>query len=178
MRLKVVPCTQQNAKRFVNAHHRHHSAKISAIFCVAVVDESNSVRGVAMCGWPVARRYSDGFTIEVNRVATDGCGNACSALLGACRRIAFELGYRRIITYTLHEEGGGSLRGAGWKLDSTSAGGASSNWHTRKGRSIDMKQEQKCRWISVNARALSGDVMWPEDDHDAGQLNMFEAAAQ
>lgn len=102
-----MPCTLDRAKRFVDAHHRHHTAKIQAVFCVAVADDTNTVRGVAMVGWPVARHYSDGVTIEVNRVATDGCKNACSALLGACRRIAFELGYRRIITYTLHEEGGG-----------------------------------------------------------------------
>ncbi len=85
MKLKIVPCTLKRAKAFVNAHHRHHKEKLSSIFCVAVVDESNTVRGVAQVGWPVARNISDGLTIEVNRVATDGCENACSALLGAWR---------------------------------------------------------------------------------------------
>ena len=176
MKLKIVPCTLKRAKAFVNAHHRHHKDKLRSIFCVAVVDESNTVRGVAQVGWPVARNISDGLTIEVNRVATDGCKNACSALLGACRRIAFEMGYRRIITYTLHEEGGGSLRGAGWMLDSETAGGSSIQWHNRGGRLINMKEAHasKCRWVSYNPKAAECAPVWPEPEDDLSQTDMFE----
>jgi len=35
-------------------------------------------------------------------------------LYGACRRAAFAMGYRRIITYTQADETGASLRGAGF----------------------------------------------------------------
>jgi hypothetical protein len=59
--------------------------------------------------------FDNGLTLEVNRVATDGCPNACSALYGAARRACFALGYQRLITYTLNTEPGSSLRGAGWK---------------------------------------------------------------
>jgi hypothetical protein len=47
------------------------------------------------------------------RVCTDGTPNACSALYGACRRIAKAMGYTRVITYTLADEDGASLRAVG-----------------------------------------------------------------
>ena len=81
-RLRVVPCTVEKAKEYVDATHRHHTSSTSARFCVAVIDEAGLVRGVAMIGRPVARLLDDGWTLEVNRVATDGCENACSALYG------------------------------------------------------------------------------------------------
>ena len=48
------------------------------------------------------------------RVCTLGHPNACSMLLGACRRVARSLGYRRLVSYTLKSEPGTSLRAAGW----------------------------------------------------------------
>lgn len=69
-----------------------------------------------MIGRPVARALDDGLTLEVNRVATDGAKNACSALYGAAWRAARALGYRRLVTYTLATEPGTSLDAAGWKV--------------------------------------------------------------
>jgi hypothetical protein len=66
----------------------------------------------------------NGWTLEVNRVATDGTPNACSALYGAAWRATKALGYKRLITYTLPEEGGSSLRGAGWKCLGEAGGGS------------------------------------------------------
>jgi hypothetical protein len=83
-------------------------------FSQAVVDQSGTVRGVAIVGRPNARGYDDGWTLEVTRCCTDGCKDACSALYGAARRAAFALGYRRLITYTAKREGGASLRAAGF----------------------------------------------------------------
>lgn len=72
---------------------------------------------MVVVGRPVARAFDDGLTLEVTRLCVaDGVRNACSKLYGAARRVVFELGYDRIITYTLAEEEGASLRGAGWKL--------------------------------------------------------------
>jgi hypothetical protein len=82
---------------------------------VAVVDEGGLTRGVAIVGRPVSRVLDDGWTLEVSRVATDGVRNGCSMLYGACRRAAFALGYRRLVTYVLSTEPGTSLRAAGWK---------------------------------------------------------------
>ena len=170
-RLKVVPCFQSDAKAFVALHHRHHKPPLGCIFCVACVDEAGTVRGVAMVGRPVARMLTDGLTAEVTRVATDGCPNACSFLLGACRRIAFELGYRKIITYTLPAEGGASLRGAGWQHDGQAGGGS---W-SREGRQRedDHPLDIKTRWISTSSKAHQGSVVWPEPDEDLSQIGLF-----
>lgn len=110
------------ACNFVRRFHRHHKPPVGHKFSVACNDGVKVV-GVAMVGRPVARMTDDGETLEVNRVATDGTKNACSFLYGACRRAAFSLGYRRLITYTLPSEGGVSLKAAGWKLIGERGGG-------------------------------------------------------
>jgi len=115
-RIRIVPISFADAKAFVAEHHRHHAPPRGHKFSVAVADEIGDVRGVAMIGRPVARMLDDGLTLEVNRVATDGCANACSALYGAAWRAAKALGYERLITYTLASEPGSSLRGAGWTV--------------------------------------------------------------
>jgi hypothetical protein len=105
-----------DANRFVAEHHRHHQPVVGHKFSVGVCDDTGALRGVAIVGRPVARRLYDGFTLEVNRVATDGCKNACSALYGACWRAAKAQGYRKLITYTLTSEPGTSLVAAGWRV--------------------------------------------------------------
>lgn len=81
-------------------------------------------------GRPVARHQDDGWTLEVTRCCTDGTKNAASMLYGAARRAAFNLGYKRIITYTLQTEPGTSLRAAGWNELGVAGGGT---WN-RRGR--------------------------------------------
>jgi hypothetical protein len=66
----------------------------------------------------------DGVTVEITRLCTNGTRNAYSFLYGAATRAAFALGYQRIGTYTLPEEGGASLRAAGWKLIGERGGGS------------------------------------------------------
>lgn len=114
-RLTVIAVPLAEANEFVRLHHRHHKPTVGHKFSMGVADENGTVRGVAIIGRPVGRYLDDGQTLEVNRVATDGCPNACSALYGAARRATFALGYRRLITYTLVSEPGTSLRAAGWK---------------------------------------------------------------
>jgi hypothetical protein len=115
-RLRVVPISFAEAAAFVVQFHRHHPAPRGHKFSMAVADEQGAVRGVATVGRPVSRHLDDGWTLEVNRVATDGAKNACSMLYGAAWRAAKALGYRKLITYTLASEPGTSLRAAGWKL--------------------------------------------------------------
>ena len=171
-RLTVVPCTQQRAKDFIKHHHRHHRPPLGAILCLAVVDEDRAVRGVAMVGRPVTRLLDDGLTAEVNRVATDGCANACSALLGAARRAVFAMGYRRIITYTLPEEGGASLRGAGWTNDRTTNGRP--GWDSRAhGNTPDHLKQRKHRWVSINAKTPDAPIQWPAEPEDTAQLSLI-----
>ena len=72
--------------------------------------------GVGIAGRPVARGLDDGKTVEITRVCTTGTRNACSKLYGALCRAAAAIGYERAVTYTLAEEPGDSLRGAGCEV--------------------------------------------------------------
>ena len=121
-RLAIVPCDGKAAEAFIRQHHRHHLPPQGYKFCLAVADEAGMVRGVATVGRPVARHLDDGRTLEVTRVATDGCPNACSALYAAAWRAARALGYQRLVTYTLATEPGTSLRAAGWRVVGEVAG--------------------------------------------------------
>lgn len=115
-RLRLVPLSLAQANEHVAAWHRHNRPVPGAKFCIGAADGSGVLHAVAIAGRPVARGYDDGDTIEVVRVASDGYRNANSMLYGACKRAAFALGYRRVITYTQADESGSSLRAAGWKV--------------------------------------------------------------
>lgn len=152
MSLRIVPVTLEEANAFVAVHHRHHKPTIGHKFSIAVADNSG-VRGVAIVGRPVARGSDDGWTLEVNRCCTDGIRNGCSMLYGAAWRAAKALGYTRLITYTLPQEGGASLRAAGWTLIGLRGGG---NWNTPARPRIDtdeLLRGQKSLW-SVAASNL------------------------
>ncbi len=146
MSLAVRPITLRAANAFVEQHHRHHKPARGCVFCVSVWKDE-TLRGVAIFGRPKARMLQDGVTGEVTRVCTDGTRNACSKLYAVVARTARSLGYERIFTYTLPEEGGASLRAAGWTLDSDLAGGGS--W-SREGRTrVDQHPlDTKVRWAA------------------------------
>ncbi|MES2262129.1 MAG: XF1762 family protein [Pseudomonadota bacterium] len=144
--IRVTPISLAEANAFVAQHHRHHQPVPGAKFCIAVSDAAGTVRGVAIVGRPVARGLDDGWTLEVNRCCTDGARNACSMLYGAAWRAARAIGYRRLLTYTLPEEGGASLRAAGWRDLGLRGGG---NWNTAARPRIDTAQVlrgQKTLW--------------------------------
>lgn len=125
-KLAIVPMTLDEANAFVREHHRHHKPVPGAKFCIGVAHSEDGiwqVVGVAIVGRPIARMLDDDWTLEVNRTCTNGTRNANSMLYGACRRVAFGLGYRRLITYTLPAEGGGSLTAAGWRCIGEAGGG-------------------------------------------------------
>lgn len=146
MSLTLVPLTYAEAVAFIADHHRHHRPPVGHKFSIGAADANGRIVGVAMVGRPVARHLDDGLTLEINRVATDGTRNANSLLYGACRRAAWALGYRRLVTYTLPEEGGASLRAAGYRLIGEAGGGS---WNTPgAGRPrIDLHPTQvKWRW--------------------------------
>lgn len=135
--LRVVPCSLRDAQRYIAATHRHHKDQPlpGHKMSIAVQDADGVLRGVAMIGnpsSPVLQR--DPLLVEIRRVCTDGSRNACSMLYGAARRALRAMGYETIITYTLPEEGGASLRAAGFVLDKADAGGRSADWHNRRGR--------------------------------------------
>jgi hypothetical protein len=144
VRLTIVPCRLEDANAFIRRHHRHHGPLRFHKFSVAVVDGRAVTRGVAIVGRPVARALDDGRTLEVSRVATDGVRNGCSMLYGACRRAAFALGYRRLVTYVLCTEPGTSLRAAGWMYAGEIRG---KPWNTPRRRRADRHPlGNKHRW--------------------------------
>lgn len=144
--MELTPITLREARTYVEQNHRHHRAPQGGIFAVAV-SEGDNVRGVAIVGRPVARMAADGWTAEVTRVCTDGARNACSMLYRAAWRACRAMGYRRLITYTLPEEGGASLRGAGFQLIGEAGGGA---WGRKSRPRIDTHPTQeKLRWEIV-----------------------------
>jgi hypothetical protein len=139
-RLRVVPCDFDEAACFVARHHRHHRPPVGHKFSMAVVDEADSVRGVCIVGRPVARGHDDGMTLEVTRLASDGCPNACSALYGAAWRAAKALGYARLVTYILENEPGTTLKAAGWKCVGKRGGGS---WSTPSRPRVDKHPLQR-----------------------------------
>lgn len=114
-KLRLIPIDFSEACLFIKKHHRHHLPPVGHKFSLAAVDETDEIRGVATIGRPVNRTMDDGMTLEVNRVATDGCKNCCSFLYAAAWRATRALGYGRLITYILDTEPGTSLVAAGWK---------------------------------------------------------------
>jgi hypothetical protein len=75
-KLNIVPITLREANDYVNKYHRHHGAVVGCKFAIGLQDKGGSLVGVAICGRPVSRYYDDGFTLEINRVCTDGTRNA------------------------------------------------------------------------------------------------------
>ena len=144
--LTIVPVTLEEANAFVREHHRHHKPVPGAKFCIGVA-RGDSIVGVAIVGRPVARMADNGWTLEVNRTCTDGTKNANSMLYGACRRVTFALGYRKLITYTLPSESGVSLTAAGWKCLGEAGGG---RWSRAARPRVDTHPTQtKLRWEAI-----------------------------
>ena len=142
--LFLTPVTLREANAYVAEHHRHHQPVQGCIACVAVADADDAVHGVAIIGRPVARMSDDGWTAEVLRCCTDGARNAPSMLYRAAWRAVKSLGYKKLITYTLPEEGGASLRGAGFRCLGEAGGGS---WSRKTRPRVDTHPMQtKLRW--------------------------------
>lgn len=144
MKFEIVPLPLDEANAFVQQHHRHHGRVVGHKFSVGVANEEAEVVGVAIVSRPVARMLDDGLTLEITRVATNGCKDACSALYGACRRAAFALGYKKLVTYTLASESGASLRAAGYRVVGEVRG---RSWSCSSRPRVDKHPTQaKLRW--------------------------------
>jgi hypothetical protein len=143
--MEITPINFEEANAFVSAFHRHHKPMQGCKFCLAVSD-GDKVVGVAIVGRPVARMLDNGWTLEVNRCCTDGTRNACSMLYSSAWKAAKALGYKRLITYTLPEEGGASLKASNWICLGLRGGG---NWNVKSRPRIDtdeLLRGQKLLW--------------------------------
>lgn len=155
-RLRLVPVTLRQARRFIGERHRHNLPPRGWRFGVGV-EEGGVLVGVGVASRPVARNLDDGVTIEVTRTCTDGTPNANSMIYGALCRAAFALGYRKVVTYTLVEEPGSSLLAAGFHIDAELA--ETSGWSrvSRPRVERDLFGEErtpqgaKVRWVRERA---------------------------
>lgn len=155
--LTLSPCTLKSAQIFVGREHRHHPPPTGHKASISVRDTSGKIRGVAVLGRPVNRTLDQAGYLEVLRVATDGTPNASSMLYGAARRLGQALGYppHHIITYTLAEEQGTSLRDAGWVADGHVTKG--DTWERPGRRRIDRAPTTpKRRWTAAKTPSEKG----------------------
>lgn len=125
-------------------YHRHHKPSTGHKFSIGVRKDGKMV-GVVICGRPVSRHYDDGYTLEINRLCTDGTHNACSILYGAAYRAAKAMGYKKVITYILESESGVSLKASGYQCEGR-AGGLEWNGE-RKPKEDIYPHEMKTRWV-------------------------------
>ena len=143
MALDICPMTLKEANAFVEQHHRHHKPVVGHKFSIGCTDGEKIV-GVAIVGRPVSRYLDDGWTLEVNRLCTDGTRSACSMLYAAAWRAARAMGYKKLVTYILESENGASLKASGWKCVGQ-AGGL--RWTGKRRPKVDLCPAQmKIRW--------------------------------
>jgi hypothetical protein len=164
--IRPVPVTFAEANAYVASYHRHNGRLPSARLCVGIVDNDGLLRGVAIAGLPKARLLMSRDTLEVNRVCTDGVRNGCSMLYAAITRAAKALGYARLITYTLDEEDGASLKASGWKQTHLVPGGGWTRADPRRtSRDEHHDTGPKARW-EIALREPVGAVTIPTPDLD------------
>ena len=162
----MAPLSLQTAFDFIARHHRHHRPPQGAKLAIGATLAGRLV-GVVTVGRPVSRELDDGFTAEVTRVATDGTRNACSFLLGAAWRTSKAMGYRRLVTYTLSEEHGASLRASGWRATHETRGGS---WSTpSRGRIDKHPLGSKMRWEVVSSPSPPHKVSLDKSPQDPAQ---------
>lgn len=125
----VVPVSQAEAKAFVREHHAHCRPPAGWRFGAGLCN-GHQLIGVVMVGRPVARHLDPARIVEVNRLcvrrdlASGLTWNACSMLYSWAAREAKMRGFDRIITYTLDNEAGTTLRAAGWDREGKTRGGS------------------------------------------------------
>ncbi len=117
------PINLKLANEFVLANHRHNKPVAGHKFSIGLFDDERLI-GVAICGCPVARMADDGLTLEVLRVCTD----------------------KKVLTYTLTEESGSSLRAVGAQRDGIVK---PREWSREKRKRETQKVygKEKVRWI-------------------------------
>ena len=139
------PISLKLANEFVLANHRHNKPVAGHKFSIGLFDDERLI-SVAICGRPVARMADDGLTLEVLRVCTDATRNANSMLYSRVKKIAQIMGYQKVLTYTLTEESGASLRAVGAQKSGLVK---PREWSRkkRKRNSQDVYKKEKIRWI-------------------------------
>ena len=120
IKLTVVPISLREANDFVTSFHRHsgRTSRDGGKFALGA-GYGDQLVGIAIVGRPLSRILgADHTTAEVLRtcVRPDAPRNVNSFLYGAAWRAWRAMGGNKLVTYTLKDESGESLRGAGWKI--------------------------------------------------------------
>jgi len=116
--MTIVPVTLREANDFVESFHRHNGRTVRNGGKFAIGLEEGELVGVAIVGNPLSATFMVRGTAEVLRVCVNGKAprNSNSKLYGACWRAWRAMGGDRLVTYTLQDESGASLRGSGWRI--------------------------------------------------------------
>ena len=144
--IHIAPTTLKIANDFVRSYHRHSNPTTGCKFAICLLDADGVLHGVAICGRPLSRFYDNGFTLEILRVCTDGYKNGCSMLYGACCRIAKEMGYKKVITYTLDSESGASLKASNFSCEGEAGGTHWTGKRDRRDQGVHLPNQKKNRW--------------------------------
>lgn len=139
--------TQDEAKRLIAFVHRHTPSLTGWKFGCGLWDPVGLI-GVAVVGRPSARLLDDKrSTLEVTRLClmANAPGNSASMLYGRACRASREMGFSKVVTYTLASEDGTSLRASGFTAVATGEGG---EWGrpSRHREEADFDTGPKVRW--------------------------------
>jgi len=108
-----------------------------------------------------ATKIMDDVTMCVLRVAViEGNKNACSMLYGAASRMAKASGADNLVTYTLPDEPGTSLRASGWIPDGMTAGGDHGRPCRPRDPAVDPRPKQRW-WAPWSRRIARADGLLP-----------------
>src|SRR2546430_84156 len=101
-RVRIVPISFRDACSFIKEHHRRHVPPVGHKFSIGLAS-SQRIVGVLIAGRPVSRqRWKPERLLH--------------ALRRAARRIAKGMRYHRVVSYTLADKSGVSLKASGWRL--------------------------------------------------------------
>jgi hypothetical protein len=146
----VCPITLREARAFILEHHRHNDPPHGHKFSIGL-KKNDQLTGVVVVGQPIARKNCDGYTAEITRCCVvEGQRNANSKLYAAAIRAARAMGYRRVITYTLPEESGASLKAVGFRFNGMTKNSLNGWDKPSRPRRKPIKYPycQKMRWIN------------------------------
>lgn len=147
--MEVTPVTLKDALNFVRQNHRHCTAPQGHKYSIGI-KASGTLIGVVIASTPKARALDDGRTLELNRICCDPAyRNAVSMVCGAAIRAAKAMGYHRIVTYTLPQESGSSMRAIGFQQDGITSV-RPTGWNCRSRPRFLLEKYpygEKIRWI-------------------------------
>ncbi|MFB6199777.1 MAG: XF1762 family protein [Candidatus Nanohaloarchaea archaeon] len=157
--LEIIPIKFSEAEEFIAKYHSHNDPPQGWKFGCAVANTAiNQIVGVTTVGRPVSRHYDDGKTLEITRncirndIPKKYTKNASSKLYAAAWRATKNLGYEKLITYTIKEkEKGTPLKATGFNVLEEKCGGG--DWDSQsRPRDYQGPKSAKTSWIKRNEK--------------------------